>query len=93
MNDLAMMAMMMPTPRCLHDLWHKFHHGVGGKNKTARRFSYSEQGRLKHWYYRQKVVWDLVSSLVWMGDTAATGIDKIYAVYGGQILFTTKTID
>ncbi len=92
-NDLAMMATLMPTPRSLHDLWHEFHHGVGGKNKAARLFSYSERGRLKHRSHRRKVVWDLVSSLVWMGDTAATAIDKIYAVYGGQTLFTNIIID
>ena len=36
-----------------------------------------------------KVVWwDLASSLVWMGDTAETTIEKIYAVYGGQTSVT-----
>jgi hypothetical protein len=34
------------------------------------------------------VGWDLVSSLVWMGDTAETAIDKIYAVYGSQTAVT-----
>ena len=33
-------------------------------------------------------MWDLVSSLVRMGDTAETAIDKIYAVYGGQTSVT-----
>jgi hypothetical protein len=86
-KDLAMIATFMPTPRSLHDLWHKFHHGVGGR-KAARLFSYSERGRSKHRYHRRKVVWDLVSSLVRMGDTAETAIDKIYAVYGGQTSVT-----
>jgi len=86
-NDLAMMATLMPTPRSLHDLWQEYHHGVGGR-KAARLFSYSERGRSKHRYSRRKVVWDLVSSLVWMGDTAETAIDKIYAVYGGQTSVT-----
>jgi hypothetical protein len=86
-NNLAMMATLMPTPRSLHNLWHEFHHGVGG-GKAARLFSYSEQGRSKHRYHRRKVVWDLVSSLVRMGDTAETAIDKIYAVYGGQTSVT-----
>jgi hypothetical protein len=86
-NDLAMMATLMPTPRSLHNLWHKFHHGVDGR-KPARLFSYSERGRSKHRYHRWKVVWDLVSSLVWMGDTAETAIDKIYAVYAGQTSVT-----
>ncbi len=86
-NILAMMATLMPTPRSLHDLWHKFHHGVGGR-KAARLFSYSERGCSKHRYHRRKVVWDLVSSLVRMGDTAETTIDKIYAVYGGQTSVT-----
>jgi hypothetical protein len=86
-NDLAMMATLMPTPRSLHDLWQEYHHGVGGR-KAARLFSYSERGRSKHRYSRRKVVWDLVSSLVRMGDTAETAIDKIYAVYGGQTSVT-----
>ncbi|KAI2511670.1 hypothetical protein MHU86_2736 [Fragilaria crotonensis] len=86
-NDLAMMATLMPTPRSLHDLWQEYHHGVGGR-KAARLFSYSERGRSKHRYHRQKVVWDLVGRLIWQGDTAETAIDKIYAVYGGQTSVT-----
>jgi hypothetical protein len=82
-----MMATLMPTPRSLHDLWHEFHHGVGGR-EAARLFSYSERGCSKHRYHRRKMVWDLVSSLVRMGDTAETAIDKIYAVYGGQTSVT-----
>ncbi len=90
-NDLAMITALMPTPRSLHDLWHEFHHGVGGR-KAARLFSYSEQGRSKHRYHRRKVVWDLVSSLFWMGDRAETAIDKIYAVYGRQTSVTNIVI-
>jgi hypothetical protein len=86
-NDLAMMATLMPTPRSLHDLWQEYHHGVGGR-KAARLFSYTERGRSKHRYSRRKVVWDLVSRLIRMGDTAETAIDKIYAVYGGQTSVT-----
>jgi hypothetical protein len=87
-KDLAMMATLMPTPRSPHNLWYEFHHGVGGR-KAARRFSYSERSRSKHRYHRCKVVWNLVvSSLVLMGDTAETAIDKIYAVYGGQTSVT-----
>jgi hypothetical protein len=88
-NDLAMMATLIPTPRNLHDVWHKFHHGVG-RRKAARLFSYSEQGCSKHRYHRRKLVWDLVLSLVRMGDTAETTIDKKYAVYGGQTSVTNK---
>jgi hypothetical protein len=76
-TDLAIMATLMPTPRSLHKLLHKFHHGVSGR-KAARLFSYSEQGRSKHRYHRQKVLWDLVLSLVRMGDTAETAIDPRY---------------
>jgi hypothetical protein len=86
-NDLAMMATLMPTPRSLQDLWHEFHHGVGGR-KAARLFSYSERGCSRNRYHRRKVVWDLLSGLVRMGDTAETAIDKIYAVYGGQTSVT-----
>ena len=53
-NDLAMMAMLMPTPRSLHDLSQEYHHGVGGR-KAARLFSYSKRGRSKHRYSRCKV--------------------------------------
>ncbi len=75
-NDLAMMATLMLMPRSLHDLWQEIHHGVGGR-KAARLFFSSERGCSKHRYSRRKVVWDLVSHLVWMGDTAETAIDKI----------------
>ena len=30
-NDLTMIATLMPTPRSLHDLWHEYLHGVGGR--------------------------------------------------------------
>ena len=54
-NNVAMMATLMPMPRSLHDLWHEYHHGVGGR-KAARLCSYSERGRSKHRFHRQKVV-------------------------------------
>ena len=88
-GDRAMMpaASLMPTPRSLHDLWQEFHHGVGGR-KAARLFSYSERGRSKHKYHRRKVVWDLIAGLVRQGHTAEVGIDRIYAVYGGETSVT-----
>jgi hypothetical protein len=88
-GDRAMMpaASLMPTPRSLHDLWQEFHHGVGGR-KAARLFSYSERGRSKHKYHRRKVVWDLIAGLVRQGHTAEVGIDRIYAVHGGETSVT-----
>ena len=87
-GDHAMMlATLMPTPRSLHDLWQEFQHGVGGR-KAARLFSYSERGRSKHRYHRRKIVWDLIAGLVRQGQTAEAGIDRIYAVYGGQTSVT-----
>jgi hypothetical protein len=87
-GDHAMMlATLMPTPRSLHDLWQEFQHGVGGR-KAARLFSHSERGRSKHRYHRRKIVWDLVAGLVRQGHTADAGIDRIYAVYGGQTSVT-----
>ena len=80
-------ATLMPTPRSLHDLWMEYQHGVGGR-KAARLFSYSERGRSKHRYCRRKVVWDLIAGLVRQGHTAEAGIDRIYAVYGGQTSVT-----
>ena len=87
-GDHAMMlATLMPTPRSLHDLWQEYQHGVGGR-KPARLFSYSERGRVKHRYCRRKVVWDLIAGLVRQGHTANAGMDRIYAVYGGQTSVT-----
>lgn len=87
-GDHAMMpATLMPTPRSLHDLWQEYQHGVGGR-KAARLFSYTERGRSKHRYCRRKVVWDLIAGLVRQGHTAEAGIDRIYAVYGGQTSVT-----
>jgi len=83
-GDRAMMlATLMPTPRSLHNLWQEYEFGVGGR-KAAKLFSYSERGRSKHKFHRRKIVWDLVSGLVRQGHTADSGIDRIYAVYGGQ---------
>ena len=85
-NNIVMMVRLMPMPRSLHDLWQEYHHSVGGKKPLD---SYTERGHSYYWPSRQcKVIWDLVSSLVWMGDTAETTIDKIYPVYGGQTSVT-----
>ena len=81
------MATLMPTPRSLHDLWNEFQQGVGGR-KPARLFSFSERGRSKFKYCRRKIVWDLIAGLVRQGHTADAGIDRIYAVYGGQTSVT-----
>jgi hypothetical protein len=78
-----MLATLMPTPRSLHDLRQEYKHGVGGR-KAARLLSHSERGCSKHKYHRRKVVWDLIGGLVRQGHTADGGIDRIYAVYGGQ---------
>ena len=75
------LATLMPTPRRLHDLWQEFEFGVGG---SCEAFSYTERGRSKHKCHRRKIVWDLISDLVRQGHTADWGIDRIYAVYGGQ---------
>jgi hypothetical protein len=82
-----MLATLMPTPRSLHDLWQEFQHGVGGR-KAARLFSHSERGHSKHCYHRQKIARDLVAGLVQQGHRADAGIDRIYAVYGGQTSVT-----
>ena len=87
-----MPATLMPTPRSLHDLWQEYQHRVGGR-KAARLFSYSERGRVKHRYCRRKVVCDLIDDLVVrQGHTADAGIDRIYAVYGGQTSVTNIII-
>ena len=92
-GDRAVMTMvtLMATPRSLHDFWQEFQHGVGGR-KAARLFCYSERGRSKFKYFWQKVVWDLIAGLVRQGHTADAGIDRIYAVYGGQTSVTATNI-
>jgi len=82
---LAMMnnAVLIPTPRSLHDLWCEYQHGIGGR-KAARLFSHSERGRVKYKYSRRKVVWDLIAKLVRAGHTADAAIDMIHAAYGGS---------
>ena len=57
---------------------------------ATRLFSYSERGRSKHEYRRQKVVWDLIAGLGRQEGHMAEvlGIDRIYAVYGGETRVT-----
>jgi hypothetical protein len=83
--DRAMMLVtLMPTTRSLHNLWQQYEFGVSGR-KAAKLLSYSERGRSEHKFHRRKIVWDLISGLVRQGHTAdSPGIDRIYAVYGGQ---------
>jgi hypothetical protein len=92
-NDLAMMATLMPMPRSLHDIfWSESLHGVGGR-KPARLFSYTERGRSKHRYSRRKFVWDTVSGFVRQGHTSEIAIDKIYGVYGAGQTSDTKMMN
>jgi hypothetical protein len=81
-------AILSPNPRTLHLLWEEYQHGISGR-KAAKSFTSQECCHLKHNYVRQKIVWDLVSSLVRDGYTFNVVIDQIYQVYGVQSSVTT----
>jgi hypothetical protein len=60
---------LSPTPRTLYILWQEYEFGIGGR-RPARLFTPAERGKVKYSYYRRKVVWDVIASLVRAGDTA-----------------------
>jgi len=75
-------ATLSPMPKTIHDLWNEYEFGIGGR-KAARDFTPTERGgKNKHSYYRRKVVWDCVSTLVLAGWTANAACDRIYETYG-----------
>jgi hypothetical protein len=55
-----------PNPKNLFVLWQEYEIGLGGC-KAAKLFTQEEQGRVKHKYSWQKVVWDCISNLVHAG--------------------------
>jgi hypothetical protein len=75
-------ASLSPLPKTIHDLWHEYEFGIGGR-KPARDFTAAERGgRNKHTYYRRRVVWDVVAALVRAGWTSQAACDEIYRTYG-----------
>jgi hypothetical protein len=62
-------------------LWEECGRGIGGW-RAARLFTRDERGRVKHKYYKRKMVWDLISILVRGGPTAQVAIDWIYDFNG-----------
>ena len=63
---------LSPTPRSLYRLWDKYTVGIGGL-KTARLFTHSERGRVKHSYCHRNAFWDMIDKLVCRGITARSG--------------------
>ena len=74
-------AAQLGRPKCLHTLWVEYTHGIGG-NKPAKDFTSGEKGKCKQKYYRRKVFWDIVSTLVNAGYGAPAAVDKVYHQYG-----------
>jgi hypothetical protein len=65
---------LSPTLRTLYILWQEYEFWIGGR-KPARLFTPAERGKVKYSYHRQKVVWDVIASLVQAGDTTQVVID------------------
>ena len=86
-NQTHYVSTLCPNPRTLHNLWEEYVNGIDGR-KAACLFTSQERGKVKHKYYRRKVVWDCISALVRAGFTAQVAIDRIYDVYGLNAPFT-----
>jgi len=78
-------------PKCLHTLWVEYTHGLGG-NKAAKDFTATEKGKCKQKYYRRRVFWNLVATLVNAGYGAPAAVDKVYHQYGRDSS-VTKVLD
>jgi hypothetical protein len=76
-------ATLSPLPQTIHTLWIEYEFGIGGR-KPAKDFTPSERGKVKCNYHRRKVVWDVITVLVWCGWLADIACDRIYEVYGRQ---------
>ena len=74
-------AAQLGKPKCMHVLWSEYTHGIGG-NKAVKDFTPTEHGRVKQKYYRRKVFWDIVSTLVNAGYGAPAAVDKVWDHYG-----------
>lgn len=74
-------ATLSKNPRDLYVLWREFDKGLGGR-KAARLFTARERGQVKATYYRRKVVWEAIATLIRAGRTAFVAIDLIYQSYG-----------
>jgi hypothetical protein len=74
-------ALLSPSPRDLHVLWHEYKFGIGGR-KPARMFTPTERGRCKYAFHRWKVFWDWVESMIKGGYTSQSAICYIHYQFG-----------
>ena len=84
---MAQVSTLSPNPRTLYLLWDEYENGIGGRT-AARLFSREERGKVKDKFYRRKVVWDCVATLVRAGLTAQVAIDRIHHIYGENTTVT-----
>lgn len=80
-EDRGPTAALSKTPRDLYILWREYEEGLRGR-KAAKYFTACERGRCKATYYRRKVVWDTIATLVRAGQTSNVAVDLIYQCYG-----------
>ena len=81
MGPIRSTAAQLGKPKCMHSLWVEYTHGIGG-NKAAKDFTPMERGKVKQKYYRRKVFWDLIATLVNAGYGAPATVDKVWDHYG-----------
>jgi pyruvate/2-oxoglutarate dehydrogenase complex dihydrolipoamide acyltransferase (E2) component len=81
-------AVLSPNPRTLSSLWDKYVHGIGN-NKPAREFTSAERGRCKYKYSRQKLVWNVIESLVRGSLSSHDAIERMYTHYGANLSVTS----
>ena len=69
-------ATLSNCPKSLFELWQEYKFGLQGQ-KSAKRFTSQERGRVKYKYHRRKVVWDTILRLLGRGHSIHTGVGEI----------------
>lgn len=87
-QEVAFATTLSSNPKDLYTLWQEYEFGIDGR-KPAKDFNATEQGQVKHKFFRRKVFWDVVVKLVNAGCMAEVAIDRVYNTYGVQQSITT----
>jgi hypothetical protein len=78
-------ATLSPRPKTLQDLWNEYKFGIGGR-KPTEQWTERERGNtrngIKQKYYRRKVVWWMIDTLVRQGHTVNNAIYTIRGAFG-----------
>jgi hypothetical protein len=86
-EEVQLLAVLCKKTGTLFQLYTEYEFGVDG-HKAAKDFTIKERGKDRQNYYRRKVVWDAIASLIRRNYSVASAIDLIHQCYGKNTSIT-----